>query len=67
VATAKTIAYGANGGIGYAASGTLVAVPYPSGIAAGQMLVLQVLQATATDGIVWGMVPVEIKAEVEGS
>lgn len=48
MATAKTIAYGAYGTLGYATSGTSVSVAYPS-------------------GIVWGMVPVEIKAEVEGS
>jgi len=63
----KTIAYGANGGIGYAASGTSVSVPYPSGIAAGQMLVLQVLQATATDDIATPSGWTKLGSDSEGS
>lgn len=51
MATAKTIAYGAYGTLGYATSGTSVSVAYPSGIAAGQMPFLQVVQAVANDDI----------------
>jgi len=63
----KTVAYGANGGIGYASTGTTVSVPYPSGIAAGQMLILQVLQATATDDIATPSGWTKLGSDSEGS